>query len=160
MDEIEFDVKMSAGALYDFYLYTTYTSLTGMLGTLVGILLLVNYASHKELAYLIFGLIVLFYLPVTLYISAKKNVLLVDSFKKTLHYRLDEKGMEVSQDDTTQTLEWDGVVKVCATASNIFVFTTKKTATIFPRKELGEKTTAIITLLSKYVEPKKMKIRF
>ena len=160
MDEIEFDVKMTTGALYDFYLYTTYTSLTGILGTLVAMLLLANFVSGKELIYLVFGLIVLFYLPVTLYVSAKKNVLLVDSFKKTLHYRLDGKGMEVSQDETVQTLEWDGVVKVCATGSNIFVFTTKKTATIFPRKELGEKTTAIIALLSKYVEPKKMKIRF
>ena len=151
---------MSAGALYDFYLYTTYTSITGVLGTLVGMLLLANFAMHKEAAYLIFGLIVLFYLPVTLYVNAKKNVNLVESYKKPLHYRLNGQGMEVSQDETTQTQPWSGVVKVCATGSNIFVFTSKKTATIFPRRELGEKATPVIALLSKYVEPKKMKIRF
>ena len=33
--EMEFDVKVTAGALYDYLLFHTYTSFSGMLGTLV-----------------------------------------------------------------------------------------------------------------------------
>ena len=45
--ELEFDVKVTAGALYDYLLYHTYTSFSGMLGTIAGVLILIVFASTK-----------------------------------------------------------------------------------------------------------------
>ena len=45
--EMEFDVKVTAGALYDYLLYHTYTSFSGMLGTLAGVFLIMAFVSTK-----------------------------------------------------------------------------------------------------------------
>ena len=39
--EVEFDVKMDAGILYDYMLHHTYSSFAGLMGTAAGALLLV-----------------------------------------------------------------------------------------------------------------------
>ena len=38
--EIKFDVKMTVGLMYDFLLYHTYTSMAGLISTILGILIL------------------------------------------------------------------------------------------------------------------------
>ena len=39
--EVEFDVKIDSGVLYDYMLHHTYTSFAGVVGTMVGALMLV-----------------------------------------------------------------------------------------------------------------------
>ena len=51
--ELEFDVKITAGTLYDYLLQHTYSSFSGMLGTLVGALLIVFFVATKYPVYLI-----------------------------------------------------------------------------------------------------------
>ena len=41
--EVEFDVKITAGALYDYMLYHTFTGASGLLGAAVGALLVVAF---------------------------------------------------------------------------------------------------------------------
>ena len=72
--EVEFDVKIDAGALYDYMLRHTYSSGIGILGSAVGALGIVMYLMNGYLLYLIFGGILLFYQPVSLYLRAKKQV--------------------------------------------------------------------------------------
>ena len=45
--EMEFDVKVTAGVLYDYLLYHTYTSFSGMIGTLVGVILIIKHNNRK-----------------------------------------------------------------------------------------------------------------
>ncbi len=47
--EMEFDVKVTAGVLYDYLLYHTYTGLSGMIGTLVGAVLIMTFLSTNYL---------------------------------------------------------------------------------------------------------------
>ena len=73
--ELEFDVKITAGDLYDYLLHHTYSGFSGMLGTVVGALFIVLFAATKYPIYLIAGIIMIAYLPYTLFIRANKQAL-------------------------------------------------------------------------------------
>ena len=70
--ELEFDVKINTSVLYDYMLYHTYTSFSGLFGSVVGALLIVAYGLNSNLYFLAAGLVVLLYIPWTLFFRAKK----------------------------------------------------------------------------------------
>ena len=158
--EIEFDVKITTAALYDYMLRHTYTSLQGVIGTAFGAFSILFYCIDKNPLYLAIAAVILLYLPVTLYLRAKTQALSTPAFKAPLHYRLDEKGVTVSQGETTQTQAWDKVVKAVSTKNSIIVYTSKVNASIFPRKDLGGKQNDVIRTICAYMPPAKVKIRY
>lgn len=157
---LEFDVHMNTKVLYDYSLYHTYHSPTGLLGTIMGALLLMNFVNTKAPLYLIFGIVTIFYLPVALYMNARKQMASVEAFKMPLHYRLTEDGIEVSQGDTVQSHEWDAVIKAVSTGRSIILYTGKAVATLFPRADLGEDTVPALRMIAAHIDPKKNRIRF
>ena len=157
--EIEFDVKISANVLYDYMLRHTYSSLSGIMGTLVGALMLVLFASNRQPICLIIGVVILLYLPWTLFIKSRQQALGTPAFKKPLHYRLSDDGIEVSQDETVEQMGWDGMVKAVSTLNSIIVYTTPTNACIFPKKDLGDSKYKAIEIISTHMPPKKVKIR-
>ena len=60
---VELDVKISAGDLYDYMLMHTYSSVSGLFGSLVGALMVVLAASTGQWLFGIAGAVLLFYLP-------------------------------------------------------------------------------------------------
>ncbi len=158
--EVEFDVKMSTSALYDYNMHHTYTSASGVLGTMVGILLLVGYARDtKFIALLVAGLIILFYSPVTLFTRAKKQILLNPAFKKPLHYKMSDEGVTVSNGDESMTVEWKDMYKAYSTNQSIILATGKANAWIFPKHDLGEKRYDVIEMISTHMPPESIRIK-
>lgn len=158
--ELEFDVKVTAGALYDYLIYHTYTSISGMLGTIAGALLIVVFASTRYPIYLIAGVVLIAYLPCTLFIRAQQQALNTPAFKEPLHYKMTDQGISVSQGDTEETQSWDNCVKAASTGKSIILYTSKNAASIFPKKDLGEKKDALIQMISTHMPPKQVKIRY
>lgn len=157
--ELEFDVKITSGALYDYMLYHTYTSLSGIMGTMVGAFILIAFFNTGYTLYLIAGVVLLLYLPCSLYLKAKAQALNTPAFKNPLHYRLTEEGIEVSQGEEAQMQVWKDLYKAVSTRSSIIVYTSKVSASIFPRKDLKELTPAVIEKISTHMPPDKVKIR-
>lgn len=157
--EVEFDVKMTLGALYDYMLYHTYTSAAGLLGAAAGALLVVAFFMGNDLLCLFAGLVILGYLPWTLFLKAKQQYLSNPAFKEPLHYRLTEEGIEVSQKGETQSQRWEDMHKAVSTSKSLIVYTSKVNAAIFPKKDLGERSAAVIQAISTHMPPKKVKIR-
>lgn len=157
--EIEFDVKITANVLYDYMLRHTYSSLSGIMGSLVGVLMLILFASNRQPICLIIGAVILLYLPWTLFLRSRQQALNTPAFKKPLHYRLSDEGIEVSQDDTTEQMGWDGMVKAVSTVNSIIVYTTKTNACIFPKRDLEDKKYKAIEIISTHMPPNKVKIR-
>lgn len=157
--EIEFDVKITSNILYDYMLRHTYSSLSGLMGSLVGVLMLMLFASNRQPICLIIGVVILLYLPWTLFIKSKQQALNTPAFRKPLHYRLSEEGIEVSQDDTTEKMGWDGMYKAVSTTHSIIVYTTRTNACIFPKKDLEENKYKVIEIISTHMPPKNVKIR-
>ena len=157
--EIEFDVKITPNILYDYTLHHTYSSLAGIMGSIVGALMLVLFASNKQPICLIIGVVILLYLPWTLFLKSRQQALNTPAFKKPLHYRLSDEGIEVSQDDTVEQMGWDGMVKAISTLNSVVVYTTRTSACIFPKKDLGEGKYKVIEIISTHMPPNKVKIR-
>lgn len=157
--EIEFDVKITSNILYDYMLRHTYSSLSGLMGSLAGVLMLMLFASNRQPVCLIIGVVILLYLPWTLFIKSKQQALNTPAFRKPLHYRLSDEGIEVSQDDTTEKMGWADMYKAVSTTHSIIVYTTRTNACIFPKKDLEENKYKVIEIISTHMPPKKVKIR-
>lgn len=157
--ELEFDVKINAGILYDYLLHHTYTSFSGLLGTVVGVLALVMYYAERNILYLIAGVVILLYLPWTLYLKSKQQMVNSKVFKEPLHYKMTDEGMEVSQGEAKEMQEWDKMYKAVSTRKSIILYTSPVNASVFPRKDLGDKTSVLIQMISTHMPPAKVKIR-
>lgn len=155
----ELDVQMTTGILYDYLLKHTYSGLQGILATIIGGLFIMNFAAGGSVLYLIAGIVVILYIPGSLYLSAKRQMLLTEAFKKPLHYRFYEEGIEVSQDEVVELQQWETMQKAVSTGKSIIVYTSKVKAAIFPRKDMGEQTTRVIEIISTHMSPDKVKIK-
>lgn len=157
--EIEFDVKMEAGILYDYMMHHTFSSFIGMMGTVVGALLLIVFFADRQPLFLIAGIVVLVYQPWSLFLRAHQQMLKNPAFKNPLHYKLTEEGIEVSQGDAVDSQRWENMQKAVSTGSSIIVYTSKINACIFPKKDLGESKYKVIEMISTHMPAKKVKIR-
>jgi len=156
---MEFDVKMNASVLYDYMLHHTYSGFSGVLGTGIGALLIIVYAMGGNLYFGIMGLVILLYLPCTLFMRSRRQALSNPTFKEPLHYVMDEEGVTVSQGDVSQDVRWDAVVKANSSGKSIFLYTSPVNAWIFPKKDLGQKKDGVIEMISTHVSPKKVNIK-
>ncbi len=158
--EVEFDVKISCGNLYDYLIHYTYTSLQGIIGAAAGALFLVEFFISFQMIFLLAGILILGYLPVSLYLKAKQQSL-NPAFKQPLHFKLTQEGVTVSQGGEEQTQKWEDMYKAGSTFGSVLLYTAKRNASIFPKKQLRnqevlEKT---IEMISTHMPPKKVNIR-
>ena len=129
------------------------------MGTLVGVLMLFLFAANRQPLILIISLVILLYLPWTLFLRAASQAKSNPAFRKPLHYRLTEEGIQVSQDGVTEQMAWEGMVKAISTPKSIVVYTTAVNACIFPKRDLGDGKMKVIEMISTHMPPKKVKIR-
>lgn len=156
---IEFDVQIKANDLYDYMLYHTFHGFSGIFGILIGIGMIVGGITIENWILIIAGVVLLFYLPWTLFLKSRQQMLANPAFKKPLHYVLDEEGIHVSQGETEEMQKWEDIVKAVASNRSIFVYTSRVNACIFPRKDMGEYTPQVLQVLSVNLPAAKVKIR-
>ena len=157
--KLEFDIEISAADLYDFMLYHTYTGFSGLFGTVIGALFVIYFTMTGVWYYLAAGLLIIFYIPCSLFMRAKKQALTNNFFKKPIHYSLSDEGIRVTQDEYDMTLPWDKIVKAVASGRSIFLYTSKVNAWIFPKHILTTHKNDLIQMVSEYVAPDKIKIK-
>lgn len=156
---LEFDVKIDGKVLYDYMLHHTYSSFQGVLGTAVGALMILGFAATGYVIWLIGGLVLLAYLPWSLFLRSRQQMLRTPAFKEPLHYLITEQGVEISQNGMKEFQEWDNMYKAVSTGKSIILYTSPVKASIFPRKDLGEKQTVLVKMISTHMKPAKVKIR-
>ncbi len=156
---LELDVKIESKDLYDYMLRHSYNSPSGILGSCFGALLVVLAVLTGQWMYLVFGIIMLAYLPWTLFLRSKKQALTNAGFQKPLHYVLDDTGVTISQGEESVQYLWEEMVKAVSTGRSIILYTSPVNATLFPRRELGDKTVAVIEMISTHMPANKVKIR-
>lgn len=156
---VELDIKIDAGDLYDYNLRHAYNSASGLMGSVLGAVMVVVAFSTKQWIFLIGGLALLLYLPWTLFIKSRQQALNNPVFKENLHYVLDEQGITISQGEVSTTQSWNDMVKAVSTGRSIIVYTSKVNATIFPKRQLGDKTASVIECISTHMPPAKVKIK-
>lgn len=70
-------------------------------------------------------------------------------------------GVEISQGEEMQTHGWDVFYKAGSTMGSILLYTTKRNATIFPKRQLQEQDVLgkVMEMISTHMPPKKVNIR-
>lgn len=156
---VELDVKIEAGDLYDFMLMHSYSKASGILGSALGAVMIIVALSTKQWIFLIGGMALLLYLPWVLFIKSRQQVLGNPVFEQPLHYVLDENGVTISQGETEETQSWENMVKAVSTGRSIILYTSRVNATIFPKRQMGDKKAAVIETISTHMPPSRVKIR-
>lgn len=156
---VELDVKIEAADLYDYMLMHAYNSASGLLGSGVGAVAVLVGILKGQPVFLAAGIVLLLYLPVTLFLKSRQQALSNPAFGQPLHYVLDGQGITVSQNGEEQHQDWGDMVKAVSTGHSIIVYTSRVNATIFPRREMGDKRTDVIEIISTHMPPKKVHIR-
>ncbi len=156
---IEFDVQIKAGDLYDYMMRHTYNGFSGIFGSLVGALMVVGGFLMNSILMIIAGAVLLCYLPWTLFLKSRQQVLTNPAFKKPLHYVLDDEGIHVSQGEEVQMQKWEDMVKAVSTGKSIIVYTSKFNACIFPKRDLKDIIPQVIQVISTHMPPAKVKIK-
>lgn len=157
---LELDVKIESGDLYDYMMAHTYNSASGIIGSCFGALMVIIGLMSKQWIFLIAGIVLLLYLPWTLFLKSKQQEHNNPAFKNTLHYVLDDTGLTVSQGETSQSQAWENMHKATSTNRSIIVYTSPVNATIIPRKALGQDVSKCIEIISTHMPPNKVKIRY
>lgn len=157
--EMEFDVKITSGVLYDFLMYHNYSKISNLIANILGAVVLIGGIVNGHIPFLICGAILLLYMPLSLFLKAKQQQLASPAFKKPLHYRMTAEGIFVSQDGQEEMQKWEDMYKAVSTQKSIIVYTTKMNACIFPRKDLGTDVPKLMEMISVNMDPKKVKIR-
>ena len=155
---VELDIKIGAGDLYDYMLMHNYNSPAGIMGSVLGALMVIVALAKEQWIFLIGGIVLLLYLPWTLFIRSRQQAL-YPAFQEPLHYVLDENGITISQGEASSCQAWEDMVKAVSTSRSIIVYTTKVNATIFPKNQIGDQKAAVIEIISTHMPPKKVKIK-
>lgn len=137
----------------------SYNSPAGLVGSAFGALLIVFAFATQQWMFIVLGLVMLLYLPWTLFIKSRSQILSNPSFQEPLQYTLDEEGLTVSQGEAQEKMAWEDMHKAVSTGRSIIVYTSRVNATIFPKRQLGDKKTAVIEMISTHMPPAKVKIR-
>ena len=156
---VETDIQITAADLYDYVLMHTYHGTSGIIGSTAGALFVVAGFLTQKWLIVIAGLVILLYLPITLYTKSKLQWSANEAFQKPLHYVLDDEGVTVSQGEVRESQSWEGMVKAVSTPRSIILYTSGRNASIFPKAQLGDQKDALIEVISTHMPPQKVKIR-
>ena len=161
----EFDIQVTTKNMYNFLMYHIYRGVSGIVSIIAGIGMIAYYVYAKDGSgpntwiFLCFGILFLVYQPWTLYTKAVKQAKMNPVFKKPLRYILTEEKIEVRQGESANELSWEQVYVVRENKTSILLYTSDKNAFIWEKSQLKEKEPQVRAMLTKLVEPKKLKLK-
>lgn len=148
--QLEFDVKMKTMDMYKFLIYHTYSRFSGWFGVILSIvaifMLVTGYDTLDDagkLVLFVIGLLFTVVNPIMLLSKAQQQIVGNAVYKKPLHYVLSEAGITVSQEEQEETMPWEQVRRMKQFRGELFVYTSKIHAFIFPFSQMGEAASEI-----------------
>ena len=156
---LEFDIQITSADLFDYNLRHSLTKPANLIGMFLGLAGIVYGLQTAYYILVIMGAVLLVYTPVTLAMRSKQLILLNPVYQKPIHYVLDDEGITAMQGEAGTKVAWSEMHKAISTTRSVLLYTTPKAATIFPRKELGDKMPLLIQMISANMPPQKVRIR-
>ena len=152
--EVEFDVKITLRELYTYLLYKSYTDVVGIFETVAGVVLLICFIIYGGYLYFFAGLVVLLYLPLSLYTKAARQLL---NETTDVHYKINEEGIFSDDKEASKLITWQEILSVKAMGYSILLITKKETV-ILPKKDMEDVFDHFIKLLNQHVSGQRMKL--
>ncbi len=163
---VKFKVQMTEKYMYDFMLYHNYTSMSGLMSAVAGVLCFVVFTQNalkgeagSSLVWLMCAILFLVVSPYTMKTRAKSQVQNTEMFQKPLEYEFTEEGITVRQDDQEMTNAWTDFTKAVSTQKSVILYLGRVRALIFPKECMGEQYEEVIKMIHTHMPPAKVKIR-
>lgn len=163
---VEFDITLSSKDMYRFNMYQVYSGFHGWFSILVSIIIFVvaglTYGELEityTMLYIAFGIIFLFYMPVSLFLRSKHSLASSEVLSRPLHYAVGDEGITVSQGDQEATLPWKQIYKMVATKSNVLVYSNRTNAYVIPRAQLGNDYGTLAKIAVEKLEKYRVKMK-
>lgn len=142
--EVKFSVQMKTIYMFDFLYWHSYHGITGIINyalSFAGIAaLLAGFGKNNAMVtVMLVALASLFTVinPLLLLYKAARQVKKAPMFAKPLHYKFDTRGFSISQDNNSDSAEWNVVVLVRETGKSIILYMGAANALVLPKKEIG-----------------------
>lgn len=162
----EFDIKLSVGDMYRFSMYHAYSGVHGIASVIIAVLVFFvagkTYGSVEMMytvLYIIFGILFLIYMPLSLYLKAKRQITSTEVFKEPLHFTVTEEKITSSQKEESADLPWDQIYKVVETKSNILVYSSRINAFVLPKEQIGGEYAALREIMKKKLPGYRLKLK-
>lgn len=163
---IEFDITLTSKDMYRFNMYQVYSGFHGWFSIIVSVVIFVvaglTFGSLElsyTILYVVFGIVFLFYMPISLLLRSKHSLAASEVLSKPLHYAVGDEAITVSQGDASAELPWGQIYKMIATKSNVLVYSNRTNAYVIPREQLGEKYDALANLAQTKLEKYRFKMK-
>ncbi len=165
--EAEFETKVEAKDLMNFKVYHNYTSFSGIMSLMIGVLMLTLCAvalsyENANVSYILitgfFGLFFTVWTPVGMWLSVRKQMKKAEAFKEPIKYTVTGEKIVLSQGEIQEELSWDDIFKIKSTGSSIILYITTVRANVIPLRCIGAEAEAFIAVARKKLRPFQVKI--
>lgn len=152
---LEFDIKLEAKDMFRFNMYQTYSGFTGLSSIVFAVIMfsMTAYTYGKvpmlnTMMYVGIGILLLVYIPATLWLRAKQTLKVSPVLSNTLHYEVNKEGFSVTQGDASGVLPWEQIYKMVSTKHLVLVYSNRINAYVIPRMQLDEQYVPLAKLAS------------
>lgn len=149
---MKFDIKITDKDMYRFNLYHTYHTFNGIISVVVGIFVFVVLFFVRErltptdvLLYIVLGVALLLYSPITLLMRSKAQVAASEVLQNTLSYEFNDDGVLVSTSvvleegaENSALLSWKDIYKIVETKGQLLIYSSRVNAYVIPKEQLGD----------------------
>lgn len=162
----ELDVQLKTVDMYRYNMYYAYTSFSGYFALIMaGVAFVMACRAWDRTGpvytalYSALGALFILYIPGTLYLRSRQQVLSSPVLSRSLHYVIDDAGVTTSQGEASSTLAWEQVYRFVVTKHNILVCMNPRNAFIIPRDQAAGQYGAITQLAQAHLEAYRLKLK-
>lgn len=166
MEDIKVEVKINVGDMYNFFMYHTYSKMSGVFSIFFGFamigLMIYTYGQvpiGQSYLYVLFGIFFIIFNPLNFYARAYKLVKKTPAFQEPIFYTFNKEGITTKQNTQSATVKWDEVQKIVHSKRSIIIYMSKVRANILPKQAVGDKYNSLLEVIKNNVEPTKVKIK-
>ena len=166
MEEIKVEVKINVGDMYNFFMYHTYTRMSGIFSIVFGLamigLMIITYGQvpiGQSYLYVLFGIFFIIFNPLNFYARAYKLVKKTPTFQEPIYYTFHNEGITTMQNAQIFTVKWEDVKKITHSKRSIIIYMSKVRANIIPKQAVGENYNRLLEVMKENLDSTKVKIK-
>jgi len=164
--KVTFDVNLTSNDVFKFNIYQSYRGMQGVISVLLPAVIIgaviKNYNDFglaNALMYIGISIILLAYMPVSLWFRSKKVLKTNEALAKTLHFEFTEETISVSQEEQKAEFKWENVYKMIATKKLVLVYTNRLNAYIIPREQIKDEYSDLAALAKSQLDRSRIHMR-
>ena len=163
---IEFDVTLKESDLYRFNMRHAYAKGQGIISIVMALVCLIaavkthgSVELSYTMLYAVFSAVFLVYLPISLYLRSKRQMIASEALRRSLRYVVDPEGIHAFQDGESADLPWGQVYQVASSRRYVWIYSSRVNAYIIPRSQIEGKYEALRQIVGEQLPKYKWKMK-